>query len=337
MRVLQSRYGDFTLNYNFESIFYGVYEANRPDLAAPYYKVILDYANMQGKEDAQHYISNCSLSGSTHMPGHIGPWGHSTSGDMNQHSDASFAALGFIRHWEVTRNETFLRQISYPFLKDVATWWLCWLTKNETLQDNDGRTRLTPTYTYNDYGDCTRESCCQAFPCTQGPQCPSCRVPNVNPAISIAFIYRIFNHLISAAKTLQTDAESVSAWQDVLDHMPSFSAGSIKASPFPIGVACPQPNSSLKSAGDIECTTGTTVLLPQAQPFYFAPADNPLQVSDLLVVAFVPIEVASQFRLQECLLVIFVRTVYSHQTHEMVSRCRSAVRGVARRANIIRR
>ena len=332
--MLQSRYGDFTLNYNFESIFYGVYEANRPDLATPYYKAILDYANIQGKEDAQHYISNCSLNGSTHMPGHIGPWGHSTSGDMNQHSDASFAALGFIRHWEVTRNETFLRQVSYPFLKDVATWWLCWLTKNETQHDNDGST----SYTYNDYGDCTRESCCQAFPCTQGPQCPSCRVPNVNPAISIAFIYRIFKHLISAAKILEIDAESVSAWQDVLDHMPRFSAGSIKASPFPIGVACPQPNSSLKSAGDIECTTGTTVLLPQAHPFYFAPADNPLQVSDLLVVAFVPIEVASQFRLQEvsaCHLCL--NHVFASRLMKMSLRCRPALRSVARGADIIER
>jgi hypothetical protein len=60
--------------------------------------------------------------------------------------------------------------------------------------------------------------------------------------------------------------------------MPSFKAGSMEASPYPIGVACPQPNASLKSAGDIECTTGTTVLLPQASPFYFAPTDNPLQL-----------------------------------------------------------
>jgi hypothetical protein len=182
-----------------ESIFYGVYEANRPELAAPYYKAILEYANTAGKTDAEHYVSNCSLNGSTHLPGHIGPWGHSTSGDMNQHSDASFAALGFIRHWEMTRNETFLREVSYPFLKDVATWWLCWLTKNETLAD-DGSTVLA--YTFHDYGDCTRESCCAGFPCTQGPHCPTCKVPNVDPSISITFIYRIFKHLISAAKVL---------------------------------------------------------------------------------------------------------------------------------------
>ena len=154
-----------------------------------------------------------------------------------------------------------------------GTWWLCWLTKNIT----------SSGYIYNDYGDCTRESCCAGFPCTQGPHCPSCRVPNVNPAISLAFIKRIFNHLVSAAKTLGVDTgadkASVAAWQDVLAHMPIFTVpGRSIKSPFPIGIACPQPNASLMSAGDIECTTGTTVLLPQQSPFYFSATDNPLQL-----------------------------------------------------------
>jgi hypothetical protein len=166
--------------------------------------------------------------------------------------------------------------MSFPFLTDVATWWRCWLTKNETLTDEGS----TVSYTYHDYGDCTRESCCAGFPCTQGPHCPTCKVPNVDPALSVAFIYRIFKHLISVSKISGVDADndSVRAWQDVLDHMPSFTAGNVQASPYPIGVACPQPNASLKSAGDIECKTGTTVLLPQASPFYFAPTDNPLQL-----------------------------------------------------------
>jgi alpha-L-fucosidase 2 len=135
-------------------------------------------------------------------------------------------------------------------------------------------------YVYNDYHDCTRESCCVNFPCTKGPHCPSCGVPNVNPSISIAFIRRIFSHLIVAAAALgvntTTDASDVAAWRDVLDHMPSFSTpGRTEASQFPVGVACPGNDTD---AGSVECDNGTLVLLPQGYPFYFKATDNPLQL-----------------------------------------------------------
>jgi hypothetical protein len=71
---------------------------------------------------------NCS--GGTHLPGHIAPFGYGTCGDMEQHSDASFAALGFVRHFEFTKNQTFLKDISYPFLKRIAAWWTCWLKRS---------------------------------------------------------------------------------------------------------------------------------------------------------------------------------------------------------------
>jgi alpha-L-fucosidase 2 len=52
-----SRYGDFTLNYNFQAIFYGAYSTNHADSAMPYYRAILDYANGPGLVDAAKY--NC--------------------------------------------------------------------------------------------------------------------------------------------------------------------------------------------------------------------------------------------------------------------------------------
>ena len=63
---------------------------------------------------------------------------------MEQHSDASFAALGFVRHWEYTRNNTFLQHVSYPFLKLVAQWWTCWLKKVPGALASPGTAGLGP-------------------------------------------------------------------------------------------------------------------------------------------------------------------------------------------------
>ena len=114
---------------------------------------------------------NCS--GGTHLPGHIAPFGYGTCGDMQQHSDASFAALGFVRHFEFTRNTTFLRDVSYPFLKKVAAWWSCWLQR--VPRQNAPRARggaAAADYVLQDAQDCARESCCVGFPCTQVRRTP---------------------------------------------------------------------------------------------------------------------------------------------------------------------
>ena len=300
-----SRYGDFTLNYNFQAIWYGAYSSNHADTATPYYRAILDYANGPGLADAKQY--NCS---GTHLPGHIAPFGYGTCGDMQQHSDASFAALGFVRHWEYTRNNTFLREVSYPFLKNVAEWWSCWLKKLPARRLPAGPTSARGTagdgYVLQDGNDCARESCCVAFPCSQGPACPTCRVMTTNPAQSITFITRIFKHLVEASAALGTDAALRAEWNATLAHMPTFTAAGTTA-PYPLGSACPNPNTTACPPGGqscpassgphcnewkghtcpgmVECSAeqvaageGTTVLLPQEKPFYFKPGDNPLQL-----------------------------------------------------------
>lgn len=282
------------MNYNFQAIFYGAYSSNHALSAMPYYRAILDYANGPGLADAEHY--NCS--GGTHLPGHIAPFGYGTCGDMLQHSDASFAALGFVRHYEFTRNTTFLREVSYPFLKKVAAWWSCWLQRVPSGDADDD-----VDYVLQDAQDCARESCCVDFPCTTSRACPTCRVMTTNPMQSITFIVRIVTHLIEAAAVLGVDTELSKTWSELLAHMPTFNAGGVTA-PYPLGVACPNPNTTAcpaggqscpassgphckewqgKCPGMVECSsatdaTATTVLLPQESPFYFKPGDNPLQL-----------------------------------------------------------
>ena len=101
-----------------------------------------------------------------------------------------------------------------------------------------------------------------------------------NPAASLMFIRRIFNHLVVAAEALgvanSTDAADVAAWSEALAHLPTFNGGTATAAPYPVGEACPGNASGMVSCPPGE--TGTTVLLPQETPFYFKPGDNPLQL-----------------------------------------------------------
>lgn len=83
----------------------------------------------------------------------------------------------FAPQYRYTRNTTFLQTQSYPFLRAVAAWWVCWLKKDPAPFGSSSG------YVYNDRPDCTREEC-------NGDG------GDVNPGISIAFIRFILGHLI---------------------------------------------------------------------------------------------------------------------------------------------
>ena len=90
------------------------------------------------------------------------------------------------------------------------------------------------------------------FPCTPSELCPTCRVMTTNPTQSITFIVRIFKHLIEAATLLAVDADLIKEWSTVLAHMPNFTAGGVTA-PFPVGVACANPNTTACPPGAQSC------------------------------------------------------------------------------------
>lgn len=43
--------------------------------------------------------------------------------DWGQRSDAAFAALNFIWHYQHTLDADFLRDTAYPFLREVGDFW----------------------------------------------------------------------------------------------------------------------------------------------------------------------------------------------------------------------
>ena len=223
--------GDYTLNYNFEAPYYGIYSANHIEIATTYYEVILNYTK-QGIIDAKYYYQ---CNNSVHYPGHLAPFGFNNSGDMGQHSDASFAALNFINHWRYTLDEEFITANNnqvYEWLRLVANWWICWLDRYENI-NNTG-------HEYIDKYDCTRENCY-----------PAKKPNNTNPAISLSFIRFILNGIIDISNKIGINNNDIDKYKDIL----------LNLSPIPIGEFM-----------------NNKVLLPQQQPYYFKPGDNPLQL-----------------------------------------------------------
>ena len=146
-------------------------------------------------------VGQCWVSG-VHFPGHIAPFGMVNHGDMGQHTDAIFAALHFVNYFKYTAEQDWLRNTSFPFLKQVADWWSCWLVKNST----------GSSYRYNDAQDCTREGCL-------GDKA------NLNPLISIAFIRQLFKHLIDTSGITGAEPTTVSKWQDIIRHLAPLAVG----------------------------------------------------------------------------------------------------------------
>jgi hypothetical protein len=184
-------HGDYTLNYNFEAPYFGAFSSNHVDLLDAYWPAILQMVP-QGKKDAEVY--KCP---GVHFPGHIAPFGQKNWIDAGQHTDAIFAALHFINHWRHTRSRRFFA-VSYPFLKEVADFWTCWLTKTSTGQ-------------YNDTTDCTREGC-------YGPSWKPTR-NDLNTVTAVTFVKFLFTHLCETAALSGVDAQTLALWMDIRDNI----------------------------------------------------------------------------------------------------------------------
>ena len=113
--ILVAFQGDFTLDYNQEAQFYGVFSSNHGDLAAAYFPPITAFEG-HARSLAVLWASTAQVkcpTKATVYPAHLAPWGAqsfdtTTFGDWNGH----FAVLLFINHWEYTRNASFATEVA---------------------------------------------------------------------------------------------------------------------------------------------------------------------------------------------------------------------------------
>jgi hypothetical protein len=182
--------GAFTMNYNQEALYYGVYSANHPELAGPYYNAMLQYIP-RGRKDATSYFQCPGIN----MDCEIFHWGQSTSGvgDQGQRSNAALAAVPFANHWLWTRDKAWLQSTGWPFLDEVALFWECYLQEGHP---------GTPAGSYSSVNDCFDELC------SSDPD-----IVNVNPHITMSLLRFLLPVFVDAAAALGIEEQRQATWR----------------------------------------------------------------------------------------------------------------------------
>ncbi|MEI6513714.1 MAG: glycoside hydrolase family 95-like protein, partial [bacterium] len=183
-------HGSYTMDYNFQAPYYGIYSSNHPEIAEPYYEECMKIMPL-GRETAKVMGYKGLL-----FPYVIGPYTHETyKAIREEHVDqmkwiGTYLAVNFIRHYQYTLDMNFLKQKAYPFLIGLADFW------DEFLQqDESGR--------YN----------------IRGSSCHEGGGENVNSFCDIAFLIPLYKALLEFSQDLGIDAERHAKWQDILKNL----------------------------------------------------------------------------------------------------------------------
>jgi hypothetical protein len=136
-------HGDYTIDYNYEAVFYGVMSSNHPELMRSYPNPVLAFV-----PSAKHYAVkrseanlNRTCSG-LHFPHVLAPWGVPQYSDpFPNYSDREgamssgpFVMLPIIWGWEYggRQNLTGVKERWFPLVKGVSDFFACWLELDET-------------------------------------------------------------------------------------------------------------------------------------------------------------------------------------------------------------
>lgn len=253
--------GAYTTDYDLQAYFYGVFSCNHAEAALPYFDAFVEYAQRDGKHDAEMPERgwNCTAPGfdghCVHIPTVMAPFGRGENAHGIYHnsdaihSNAAFAALAFVNQFRYTRNATFLRETSWPFLRGVAAWFTYWFTRVEDVRPGGG-------HRYIVQNDCTAENCFGGAPpygifgCVQSlPHpgkatvdkiicgqlgrpacCISSGAVDVNTVGTIAFSRFILRHLIELADQglVAPSAAELASWADILANLAPIPHGPCK-------------------------------------------------------------------------------------------------------------
>jgi hypothetical protein len=196
--------GDYTLDYNFEAQFYGVFTSNHPDLAAAYVQPIsawMPAARRQAQQVAAAANISCDPKTLSYAC-HLAPWGYQSRDQTTyMHWNGFFAALPLIAYWETTLDSAFARATLYPLLDGLNAWSHCYLVRRTVGSGGD--------YVYDDYR--------AASPDEEHEQQP---VPN--PQIGLALLRRVAHAQLALARALNVTAPSYV--DDIGQHLAPYNA-----------------------------------------------------------------------------------------------------------------
>lgn len=179
--------GNYTMNYNAQAPFWGVYSANRPEMGMPFVRMVMDYLE-EGKKLAEEKGTKGVL-----IPVHINPWGNCDLRDtVCQKSNASLAAVNFIWQYEFTQDLEFLKNTAYPYIMECAEFW----------EDNI----------------CLEDEKYVVAEAAQRERWPGDRNPNSD----LAHVRKIFDAALRWSQTLRVDADKRSHWREVIGNLSDY-------------------------------------------------------------------------------------------------------------------
>jgi alpha-L-fucosidase 2 len=196
--------GDYTLNYNLETPYLGLYSSNHVATADSYDPPILDFV-ARGQTYARTILNVRGV----YYPGHIGPWGLERPFDyepfMGQKGNAAFLVMPMLMRFYSTYDDVYARK-TYPFIKEVGNFW------EDYLQMKDGH--------YVILDDCVGE----VGPWLSSPdwaKCPN----NIDPMNDLGFVRATFQGLLDMSSELNVDPARRPQWQNIIDHLSPYPTG----------------------------------------------------------------------------------------------------------------
>jgi hypothetical protein len=212
-------HGYYTLNYNFQSIYWGAFSSNHLDQIEPYYSAIL--AAVPSMRRTARQVYGCR---GVKYPHNLFPRSMEENFDMGSPWDrtmglSAWVAQGFWWHFVYTQDTEFLRTRAYPFLKECATFYVDFLKKG-----SDGRYQVFPTVSAEHHGITVDFFL------------------NRNDCISVATIKFLFRAVIKGAEILGYSEDEGPRWKEILANMAEYPQAPTQAGPVFVDVENAPPD-----------------------------------------------------------------------------------------------
>ncbi|MDB5084446.1 MAG: hypothetical protein JWN30_1332 [Bacilli bacterium] len=179
--------GSYTINYNYQAPYWGLYAGNHLSLAEAYCEPLLA-AIPFGKLFAKEFLDCRGI----YLPVELGPWGLICCRVFHeQRSNAAFGAVNLLMHYYHTYDREYAQKI-YPFLLETAEFW------EDYLRYEDGQ--------YVIYDDSIHER----------------SNDRKNPILSLGLIKMVLKGLLEISQELELNVERFEKWQHILDHLSPY-------------------------------------------------------------------------------------------------------------------
>ncbi|MEI6655306.1 MAG: hypothetical protein WCP45_11090 [Verrucomicrobiota bacterium] len=181
--------GDYHLNFDYQSQFYGLYKSNHLTQADTFEAPVLAFIE-RGKATAKDVMKIRGV----YYPVGIGAKGIQTSAPgtfMGQKCNAVYCVVNMSMRWYHTYDKDYAKKV-YPFVSEVANFWEDFLVlengryvvNNDSIQENSGA--------------------------------------DVNSIMSLGLVRNLFETILDMSRELGVDANRQAKWQDILKNLSKF-------------------------------------------------------------------------------------------------------------------